>query len=118
MPHKQFNLDVQRYNAGDLGIVAHVLEETLQVAQTINNPNPYCKAALEQIASRYARSGQLDRALEVISLIQLPNYQSPVTLTIVNQYIATGQVNRALELLRTLQQPEQKAVALAALTDD
>jgi hypothetical protein len=101
-------------NAGDLGIVVPVLERTLQVAQTINSPNPYSKAAaLERIASLYARSGQLDRALQVVRLIQVPNYQPSVTLTIVDKYSETGQSARALELLQTIQQPDQKAIALA-----
>ncbi|MBD3883291.1 hypothetical protein IFO70_16105 [Phormidium tenue FACHB-886] len=103
-------------NAEQVDIIPPFLDRALQLAQTIDNPNSYRKAtALERIASLYARQGQLARALEVARLIQVPNYQPPVILTIVNRYSETGQVNSALELLQTLPQANQKATALATL---
>ncbi|MBD1847688.1 hypothetical protein H6F89_30700 [Cyanobacteria bacterium FACHB-63] len=103
-------------NAKQIYSVPPFLDRALQLAQTVNHSNPYCKAnALDRIASLYARLGQLDRALEVARLIQVPNYHPLVILTIVNRYSETGQVDRALELLQTLSQADQKATALATL---
>lgn len=102
-------------NAKQTYSVPPFLDRALQLAKVINNPNPYRKAnALDRIASLYARLGQLDRALEVARLIQVPNYQPPVILTIVNRYSETGQINRALELLQTLSKVDQ-TTALATL---
>lgn len=103
-------------NAKQTYSVPPFLNRALQLAQTINHPNSYRKAnILDRIASLYARLGQLDRALKVARLIQVPNYQPQVILTIVSRYGETGQVNRALELLQTLSQADQKATALATL---
>lgn len=90
-------------NAAQLASVVPTLERSLQVAQTINNPNPYRKAAALDIARLYAQIGQPDRALQVVRLIQVPNYQPTVTLMIVDKYSETEQSDRALELLPTIQ---------------
>jgi lipopolysaccharide biosynthesis regulator YciM len=103
-------------NAAQPALAAPALERALQVAQTSNNPNPYRQAAaLERIASFYAQIGQPERALQIVRLIQVPNYQPTVMLTIVDKYSETGQIERALELLPTIQQTEQKAIALATI---
>jgi len=103
-------------NAGQADLAVPVLAQSLQFAQTINNPNPYRKAtALAQIASLYARIDQFDRALQIVRSIQVPNPQSAALLTIVSEYSEAGQVDRALELLRTVQSADRKAPLLATI---
>lgn len=103
-------------NAEQPNLAAPILERSLQLAQTINNPNPYSKiGSLERIASLYAKIGQPDRALQIVRSIQEPNYRSGVISVIVNQYAEMGQLDRALEVVQTIQQAEPKAANLAAI---
>lgn len=103
-------------NAEQANSAAPILARSLQFAQTINSPNPYLKtAALERIASLYARINQLDRALKVVRSIPVPNYPSATLRTIVSQYSEAGQVDRALELLRTIPAADQKVELLATI---
>lgn len=101
---------------GDQAAAAPILDRVLPMARTIDDPNPYVQAnALERVASLYAQIDQLERALEVVRLIQLADYSSATVLTIVDRYSETGQIDRAIAVLEQVQQPDQKAIAFATI---
>ncbi|HEY9763899.1 MAG TPA: hypothetical protein V6D07_15310 [Trichocoleus sp.] len=90
-----------------------ILAQSLQVAKTIEKPNPYQRAgAIERIASLYAQIDQIDLALQTVRLIEISGYPSNALLTVIDKYSQAGQFDRALEVLPTVG-PEQKALGLA-----
>lgn len=89
-------------NAGQPNLAASVLERSLPLAQSVNNPNPYRRAAiLERIASLYVQIGSPDRALSIAQSIPVPGYSSTVIVAVADQY-RDGQMDRALEVLQSL----------------
>ncbi|MBD1909845.1 MULTISPECIES: hypothetical protein [unclassified Leptolyngbya] len=101
-------------NAGQSDLAARTLERSLPLAQSINDPNPYRRAAvLERIASIYEQIDMPDRALSIAQSIPVPGYTATVMVAVAEQYREKGQVGRALEVLQSLP-TQDRVIPLAA----